>query len=155
MRKELRGKGLHSHDIGANVGKQIVGNIGLQGSALGHGSVQDCLHGLLRYRRNGFLLGIAGLLYNARQVALLIDGYCRIGRNQRNDEYQHQIEDLLLEAADLDSSYNFHSMVKMSEKPVTSKISMMVWLTWTTFICPCLFMIFCPESRTRSPAEEM
>ena len=48
-----------------------------------------------------------------------------------------------------------YSIVRMSEKPVTSKISMIVSLTWTTFISPCLFMIFWAESSTRSPAEEM
>ena len=48
-----------------------------------------------------------------------------------------------------------YSIVRMSEKPVTSKISIIVSLTWTTFISPCLFMVFWAESSTRSPAEEM
>ena len=47
------------------------------------------------------------------------------------------------------------SIVKISEKPVTSRISMMLSLTWMSFMLPWRFMVFCALSSTRSPAEEM
>ena len=53
------------------------------------------------------------------------------------------------------SSPPVHSMVRMSEKPVTSKISMMGSPTWVSFIVPCRLMIFWVASSTRSPAEEI
>ena len=43
-------------------------------------------------------------------------------------------------------SYLLYSMVRTSQKPVTSKISAMVSFTLRTTISPCLFMIFCAAS---------
>ena len=44
-------------------------------------------------------------------------------------------------------------MVKISEKPVTSKISRIISLAWVTFMVPCLFMAFWADSSTASPAD--
>ena len=46
-------------------------------------------------------------------------------------------------------------MLRKSLKPVISKISITIWLTWRTAMDPCLFMAFCALSSTLSPAEEM
>ena len=48
-----------------------------------------------------------------------------------------------------------YSMVRMSVNPVTSKTSITSSLTWTTFMLPCLLIIFWADSSTRRPAEEM
>ena len=45
--------------------------------------------------------------------------------------------------------------VRMSEKPVTSKTSITISLTFTTRMPPLLLMVLWAESSTRSPAEEM
>ena len=47
-----------------------------------------------------------------------------------------------------------YSIVRMLLKPVTSKTSIMVWQTFLSTIFPCLFICFCADSSTRSPAEE-
>ena len=47
------------------------------------------------------------------------------------------------------------SIVRISTKPVTSKISMISELTLQIFMLPCLFIVFWAESSTRSPAEEI
>ncbi len=54
-----------------------------------------------------------------------------------------------------ESFFLCYSMVRMSTKPVTSKTSIMVSLTWVIFMLPCLFITFWVLSSTRSPAEEM
>ena len=46
-------------------------------------------------------------------------------------------------------------IVRISEKPVTSKISLTAALTFLMHIDPCLFIIFCAARRTRRPADEM
>ena len=46
-------------------------------------------------------------------------------------------------------------MVRMSQKPVTSKISLISELAFFTTMVPCLFIIFWAMSKMRSPAEEM
>ena len=48
-----------------------------------------------------------------------------------------------------------YSIVRMPEKPVISKTSMTPSFTPVSFMLPCLLMVFCVESSTRSPAEEM
>lgn len=47
-----------------------------------------------------------------------------------------------------------HSRSRMSEKPVISKISMMVSLAFFTTMPPCLFITFRALKMTRSPAED-
>lgn len=49
---------------------------------------------------------------------------------------------------------HFYFMVKISAKPVTSNISMIVSFTFLITMLPCLFITFCAASKTRSPAEE-
>ena len=46
-------------------------------------------------------------------------------------------------------------MVRTSQKPVTSKISIMVSLTFFTTILPCELIVFWADSRIRRPADEM
>ena len=154
MGKELRGKSLQRLHIGAHIGKQVVCDIGLQGGGPGHGAFQNREHGLLGDLGDGHLLPVVGLLHHLGQVVSLIDRYDGIDPNERENEKQHQIEDLLLQAADLDTFDYLHSMVRISVKPVTSKISMMVSFTCTSFMLPWRLMRFWVESRTRSPAED-
>ena len=47
------------------------------------------------------------------------------------------------------------SIFRISTKPVTSKISIIFSFTFLTTMFPCLFITFCAERRTRSPAEDM
>ena len=47
-----------------------------------------------------------------------------------------------------------HSIVRISAKPVTSKISEMISFTWRSVMEPCRLIVFCAASSTRSPAEE-
>ena len=46
-------------------------------------------------------------------------------------------------------------MVRMSEKPVISKTSIMSSQTFLITMVPFVFMTFCAERRTRRPAEEI
>ncbi len=47
------------------------------------------------------------------------------------------------------------SIVRISEKPVISKISITSSQTCSTFISPCFAMIFCNFRKTRRPADEV
>ena len=47
---------------------------------------------------------------------------------------------------------NDYTILRISEKPVGSKISHMLSFASVTVISPCLFMIFCAASGTRKPA---
>ena len=49
----------------------------------------------------------------------------------------------------------YASMVRMSEKPVTSNTSCTISLTFLIFMPPLVLMTLWAESRTRSPAEEI
>ena len=48
-----------------------------------------------------------------------------------------------------------YSMVRISEKPVTSKISRIISLAFFTFMVPCRFMVFWALNSIRRPAEEI
>ena len=51
--------------------------------------------------------------------------------------------------------YSFYSIVRISEKPVTSNTSFITSFTFFMIMLPCLFIIFWAARRTRSPAEDM
>ena len=53
------------------------------------------------------------------------------------------------------SCFRTYSIVRMSEKPVTSKISFTSSDAFFTTMLPCLFITFWAESRTLRPAEEI
>ena len=134
--KKLCGKGLQRLHVGAHIRKQVVCDVGLQGCGPGHGAFQNRHHGLLRDLFDGDLLPVVGILHHACQIVSLVDRYGSVDADERKNDDQHQVEDLLLQAADLDPSYDLHSMVRISVKPVTSKISMMVSFTCTSFMLP-------------------
>ena len=136
MGKELRGKGPQRLHVCLHIGKEVVGDVGLQGRGPGQGIVEHAGHGLLRDRSDGGLLLHARLLHDLGQVLLLIEIKGGIEADEDGDDEQHKIEDLLMQPADPDPVDDFHSTVRMSEKPVTSKISMMVSFTWVSFIVP-------------------
>ena len=116
MGKQLRGKGLQRQHVGADVGKKVVGDIGLQCRRLGHGRIQDRLHRLLGHRRDGRLLLSARLSHGGRQILLHPDGGDGVNDDQRGDEEQHKREYPLLQAADFDPSDDPH-VVSPTVKP--------------------------------------
>ena len=105
---KLRREGLQRRHVGADVVKEIVRDVGLQGGGAGHRRVDDGLHRLLRDGGDGRLLFDAGLLHDAAQALLVPDGDRGVDADEDEDEHQHKVEDLLLEPADFDAVYNFH-----------------------------------------------
>ena len=70
-------------------------------------------------------------------------------------------ETLIFPTILISDSLSFHcvylrySMLRISTNPVTSNISITVSLAPVTVILPCLFIVFCAVSSTRSPADEI
>lgn len=74
------------------------------------------------------------------------------GRAEEQQQRQQDCQQCFMMKSPAEAVY---SMFRMSAKPVTSKISMIISLAWITFMVPCLFMVFWADRSTRKPAEEM
>ena len=109
MPEQLVGDGLQGLNIRLNIAEQVACDVRLQRRRLGQGVLQHGLHGRVRdFRNGGLLLGIC-LFDNGGQIALLIKADSHKGGDQPDNDDQHQVENFLLQPADLDSVNNFHN----------------------------------------------
>ena len=121
--EEFRRKGLERLHIGLHIPEEIARDVCLQGRGLRHRGREHALHRRLGHGGDGRLLLRVRLLDDMGQVLLLVDADGCERPDQREDHDQHQIEDLLLQAADFDSVNDFCRVNHLNYLPFVGKIT--------------------------------
>ena len=102
--------GEQQNDI-LRVGKEFVREHGLHLCAVRKARIQNGVHGPLRDLGNGLLLLGVRLLHESGKLPRLVDDHHGIGRHHQEDRDEHEIEDLLLDAADHNVLVFFHKLL--------------------------------------------